>query len=60
MTIDEPSTVTMRKSNRNGHVALAFYSMLAVAAWWLPLAVAVVTTASWVFWLVLGIRMKHA
>ena len=36
------------------------YSLLAVAALWLPLAIAVVTTASWIFWLARGIRMRHA
>ena len=36
------------------------YSLLAVTALWFPFFVAAVTMLSWTFWLVLGIRMKHA
>ena len=36
------------------------YALLAVAALWFPLTVATITTLTWVFWLMLGIRMKHA
>jgi len=60
LTVDERSASTMRESHRNGYGAFVFYSLLAVTALWLPTAVAVVTTASWIFWLTLGIRMKHA
>lgn len=57
---DMKALTTMRESRRNGYVAFGFYGALAVAAWWFPNAVAAVTTLSWIFWLVLGIRMKHA
>jgi TMEM175 potassium channel family protein len=60
LTRDEPSTATMREGNRNGYFAFAFYGLLSVAALWFPIAIATVTTASWVFWLILGVRMKHA
>ena len=50
----------MRDSNRNGYLLFALYAGLAVAALWLPLVIAIVTTASWIFWLALGIRRKHA
>ena len=58
LTTDEQSTSLLREGNRNGHFACGLYSLLAVAALWLPTAVASVTTASWIFWLVWGIRMK--
>jgi len=60
LVIDERSTSMMRESNRNGYGAFVLYSLLAVTALWFPTAVAVVTTVSWIFWLTLGIRMKHA
>lgn len=60
LTSDERSTATMRENRRNGYGALALYGLLAVAALWFPLAAAIVTTVSWIFWLALGIRMKRA
>jgi len=59
LTIDERSTATVRQSGRNGYAAVALYGCLAGAALWWPLAVAIVTTMSWLFWLMLGIRMKR-
>jgi len=59
LTIDEHAATTMSRNGRHGYFAVAFYSLLAVAAVWLPIPVAIVTTLSWIFWLVLGIRMKH-
>jgi len=60
LTTDEKSTSTMRDSNRNGYFAFTLYFLLAMTALWFPLAIAMVTTATWIFWLGLGIRMKHA
>jgi hypothetical protein len=60
LTRDADSTVTMRGNHRNGYMALALYSVLTVMALRWPLAAAMVTSATWAFWLVLGMRMKHA
>lgn len=60
LTADDASTVTMRENGRSGYGAFALYSALAVAGAWFPLSVVVITTLSWLFWLVLGIRMKEA
>jgi uncharacterized membrane protein len=60
LTTDARATATLRDGRRNGWLAFALYALLAIAAVWFPLAVAVVTTVSWIFWLVYGIRMKHA
>ena len=57
---DERSEATMRVNLKNGWFALVLYGLLAVVAWWIPLAVAIVTVLTWLFWLVLGIRMKRA
>lgn len=59
LTVDERAARAMGSNARNGYFALALYSLLAVAGVWLPIPVAIVTTLSWLFWLVLGIRMKH-
>lgn len=59
LTADERSSAMMRESNRNGYVAFALYLLLAVAAIWLPLVIAIVTTASWVFWLAHGIHLRR-
>lgn len=59
LTSDEGAAATMGESGRNGYFAFALYALLAVAAQWFPIPVAIVTTLSWLFWLVLGIRMKH-
>ena len=59
LTRDERSESTLRENARNGYFAFALYSLFSVAALWFPLAIAIVTTMSWIFWLMLGIRMKH-
>jgi uncharacterized membrane protein len=56
---DGKSRATIRENGRNGYFALAFYSLLAIMALWFPLAIAIVTTASWIVWLVLSIRLKR-
>lgn len=59
LTDDESSILTMREHKRNGYFAFAFYALLAITAFWFPLTVAVITTVSWIFWLVLGITLRH-
>jgi len=60
LACDERSEATLRENRRNGFGAIALYSVLAVTAVWFPLAVAITTTLSWIFWLILGIRLRHA
>ena len=60
LTKDEASTVTMRESLRNGYFAFWLYSLLAIIALWFPLAIAIITTLSWIIWLVISLRRKHA
>lgn len=55
---DEQAAMKMRASGRHGYGAFVLYSMLAIAAFWFPTAVAAVTTMTWIYWLVFGIRMK--
>lgn len=58
LTIDDKSTTTMREGRRNGYFAFALYSIFSITSLWFPIAIAVVTTVSWIFWLALGLRWK--
>ena len=59
LTKDDYSTATMRDGLRNGVAAFALYSICAILAIWFPLTIAIVTTLSWIVWLVRSIRLKH-
>jgi len=50
----------MRMNEKSGHGAMILYSLLAVTAVWVPTAIAMVTTATWIIWLVMSLRAKHA
>jgi hypothetical protein len=56
---NETSALTIRRNNRYGYFALALYSLCAVLAVWFPVAIAIITTIIWMFWLVAGIRIKQ-
>ena len=56
LTRDEKSAAVMGEMHRNGYSALVLYSALALIALWFPLAIAVVTTLLWAYWLVFGLR----
>ena len=60
LTTDEAAAATVRKSRPSAYYAFLLYSLLAVTALWFPLSSAAVTTVTWLFWLVLSIRLKHA
>jgi hypothetical protein len=59
LTNGERSTSTMRENDRHGYFAFALYSLCAIMAFWFPLAIAIVTTMIWIFWLAYGISIKH-
>jgi Flp pilus assembly protein TadB len=48
----------MGESRRFAYFALILYTLCAVAAVWFPLTVALVTAATWIFWLIYGLRRK--
>jgi uncharacterized membrane protein len=56
LTKDDKSTSLMRDGHRNGYVACVVYSLLALVAVWFPLAIAVVTTMLWAYWLIFSLR----
>ena len=53
---DEKSTMLVRDAHRNGYYALVVYSLLALIAVWFPLAIAIVTTLLWAYWLTFSLR----
>jgi uncharacterized membrane protein len=54
----ERAISTVREQRQFAYFGIALYSALAVTAFWLPVTVAIVTTATWILWLVLSIRAK--
>jgi uncharacterized membrane protein len=59
LTRDDDAAATLRGHTKSGYYALVLYSALAVVALWFPLAVAAVTTATWILWLVMALRTRH-
>ena len=53
---DEKSSDLVREGHRNGYFALGVYSLLALIAVWFPLAIAIVTTMLWAYWLTYSLR----
>ncbi|HEY8062772.1 MAG TPA: TMEM175 family protein [Gemmatimonadales bacterium] len=59
LLIDAQAIAAARDNKQKGYFALVFYALLAVLALWIPLPVAIVTLVSWIFWLILGARLKR-
>lgn len=55
---DEDSITAMRTNMKMGVYALVAYTVFAVLAFWIPLAIAFLITCIWGFWLMHGIRTK--
>jgi uncharacterized membrane protein len=55
----KPAVQAMVLNNRFGYFALLLYSLCAIAAFWFPLPVAIITTFIWIFWLIYGINIRH-
>jgi len=58
LTRDEKSAVLVRHSHRDGYFAVVVYSLLALIALWFPLAIAIVTTMLWTYWLTFSLRAE--
>ena len=59
LTKNEKSTLTIRESRKFSFFAFVLYSLCAIAATWFPLTIAIVTTLSWLFWLIYGFSIKQ-
>jgi uncharacterized membrane protein len=60
LTRDDDAAAALRASERSSYGALVLYSLLSILAIWLPVVVAIVTTATWIVWLVMSLRARHA
>ncbi len=60
LTKNEKSNAQMHTNRRNGYFAFVIYSLLAIMALWFPLTIAIISTLTWIFWLVFGIRIKES
>jgi len=58
LTRNAQATAKMRKAHRDSYPAMAFYTVCAVVAVWLPTTAAVAITATWIGWLTYSIRLK--
>ncbi len=55
----EKATLQIRKNGQFGYFAFVLYSLCAIIAIWFPLAIAIITTITWIFWLIHGISIRH-
>jgi uncharacterized membrane protein len=53
---DDRAATRVRKGTRSAYFGIAFYTTCAIVAVWLPLAVAVVQTVMWIYWVFYGVR----
>ena len=53
------ATLQIRKNGQFGYFAFVLYTLCAIIAIWFPLAIAIITTITWIFWLINGINIKH-
>ncbi len=59
LAVDAEAEATLRVVHRRGYGATVLYGALTATALWLPLTAAVATTVTWIYWLIIGLRMKH-
>jgi len=57
---DQDAQVSLRMNERSGYGAMVLYSLLSIIAVWLPTVVTMLTAATWIVWLVMSLRAKHA
>jgi uncharacterized membrane protein len=48
----------VRKNTTYGYYAFLLYTVCALLAFWFPLPIAIITTLTWVFWMLVGINTK--
>ncbi len=57
---NEKSYHSIRRNGQFGYFACVLYSLCAIVAIWFPLTIDILTTISWLFWLIYGINIKYA
>jgi TMEM175 potassium channel family protein len=56
---NEKSTVFVRQNQKFGYFAFIIYFICSIVAFWIPFTIALFTTATWIFWLIWGIRVQQ-
>lgn len=56
---DDKSVVTLRDQKKYGYFGFLIYTIYTVVAFRFPLVIAILTTLTWIFWLILAIKIKH-
>lgn len=56
---NEKSIPKTRLNRKFGYFAFTLYSLCAIMAIWFPLTIAIITTITWFFWLIWGIRINQ-
>jgi uncharacterized membrane protein len=56
---EERSVLIIRNNYKFGIFAFVLYSLCAILAIWFPVPIAILTTISWIFWLIYGINVKE-
>jgi uncharacterized membrane protein len=56
LAVSAQAAESLRVSHHQAYGAVVLYGVLAVVAIWAPVPVAVVTTASWLFWLIRSLQ----
>ncbi|MEP7322457.1 MAG: TMEM175 family protein [Saprospiraceae bacterium] len=54
----EKARLQIKINGLNGSYAFVLYSLFAMLAIWFPLTIAILTTITWIFWLIYGINIK--
>ena len=56
---NEKASGRIRNNRKFSFMAFALYSLCAILATWFPLAIAILTILTWIFWLIYGASIKH-
>jgi uncharacterized membrane protein len=59
LTKSDKSSWQIFANQKFGYFAFILYTVCGIIAFWFPFTIAVITTLTWIFWLVWGIRMNH-
>jgi uncharacterized membrane protein len=59
LAINEKAIAKIEINRKNGYTTFIIYSLLSIISFWFPLAIAIITTLTLVFWLYYGVKMKH-
>jgi uncharacterized membrane protein len=59
LAINEKAIAQIKVNRKNGYITFIIYSLLSIISFWFPLAIAIITTLTLVFWLYYGVKMKH-